>query len=148
MVNDDHPRLVESARPILTLMSFDSADVLLTTRQAAELTGRTQAAVKQAIGHGVLPGTRQIDGWRVKRSDALVWHKRTRVVAKRSIRQWDRAAELLEEHGSLSAEELAPLIGRHSGNARKYLAILKAEGRAERLPDGQWVLIKRHVGAA
>jgi excisionase family DNA binding protein len=121
----------------------------LTTREAAALTGRTQGAVKSAIHDGTLQGERLLDGWRVTRSDVLAWHRRTRVKAPRhTTRQWDKAAELLEEHGSLSAEELAPLIGRHSGNARKYLAILKAEGRAERLPDGQWVLIKRHVGAA
>jgi hypothetical protein len=130
-------------------MSFRGAQSReLTTREVAALTGRTQDAVKSAIHHGALPGQRELDGWRVTRKDALAWHARTRIICRPSSRPWDRAAELLEEFGSMSPQELTPLLGRHPGNARKYLAILKAEGRAERLPDGQWVLIKRQAGAA
>jgi hypothetical protein len=32
------------------------------------------------------------------------------------------------------------VLGVHVGNARKYLAILAAQGRAERSKDGQWTL--------
>jgi hypothetical protein len=78
----------------------------------------------------------------------MAWNARAKVVSRPSSRPWDRAAALLGEFGSLSSQEMAPLLDRHPGNASKYLAILKAEGRAERLPDGQWVLIKNQAGAA
>jgi hypothetical protein len=56
---------------------------------------------------------------------------------------------LLDEFGTLTFLELAELLGVHIGNARKYLAILAKQGRAERLPDGQWVLTESNaVGAA
>jgi hypothetical protein len=108
------------------------------------------STVKTAIYQGVLPAVRQFDGWRMSRKDVLAWHQQARVINKprQAAQPWEKAAELLEEYGSLSSEEMARLIGRHPGNVRKYLAILKAEGRAERLSDGQWVLVKRQVGAA
>jgi hypothetical protein len=105
-------------------------------------------AVKNAIRVGTLKGERLMDGWRVTRSDVLTWHQGARRSPRALSRPWERAAELLEEYGSLSLQELTLLLGRHPGNARKYVALLKAEGRAERLLDGQWVLIKRQVGAA
>jgi hypothetical protein len=130
-------------------MSFEGGQPEeLTTRQAAALTGRTMDAVKSAIHIGTLTGTRKMDGWRVKREDVLAWHARTRLRSRYSSRPWDRAAELLVEYGSLSIQEMAPLLGRHPGNARKYLAILKAEGRAERLSDGQWVLVEKQAAGA
>jgi DNA-directed RNA polymerase specialized sigma24 family protein len=138
------------ARDQATAMSFElSQSEELTTREAALFTGRTQNAVKSALGRGQLHGRRELDGWRVTRAEVLAWVAQTRKVTRPSSRPWDRAAELLEEFGSLAPQEMAPLLDRHEGNARKYLAILRAEGRAERLPDGQWVLTKRRqVGAA
>ena len=131
-------------------MSFQGAkSELLTTREAAAVTDRSQAAVKNGIRRGELPGKRELDGWRVSRNDVLAWNARTRKAPRPSSRPWERAAELLAEYGSLSPQEMTPLLGRHEGNARKYLAILKAEGRAQRLPDGQWVLTnKSQAGAA
>jgi hypothetical protein len=120
----------------------------LTTREASALIGRSPAAVKSALNRGELPGTRLLDGWRVSRADLFTWHTGTRPSPRRSSRPWEHAADLLAEFGSLSVDELGLLLGRHPGNARKYLAILKAEGRAERLPDRQWVLIKSQAGAA
>ena len=113
------------------------------------LTGRTQDAVKAAIRRGELPGKREMDGWRVTPPDLLAWNARTRRSSRSSSRPWERAAGLLAEYGSLSPQEMTPLLDRHPGNTRKYLAILRAEGRAERLPDGQWVLTnKSQAGAA
>jgi hypothetical protein len=120
----------------------------LTTREAAALIGRSPAAVKAALNRGVLPGIRLLDGWRITRADLFTWHTGTRPSPRPSSRRWEHAANLLAEFGSLSVDELGLLLDRHPGNARKYLAILKAEGRAERLPDGQWVLIKSQAGAA
>ncbi len=120
----------------------------LTTREVATLTGRTQSAVRAALFGGYLSGERQLDGWLITREEALAWNERTRVVPRPSSHPWERAAELLAEYGSLSSEEMGRLLQLNPGNARKHLAILKAEGRAERLPDGQWVLVKSHAGAA
>jgi hypothetical protein len=65
------------------------------------------------------------------------------------VSPWESSAELLTEYGSLSATELAHLAGIHPGNARKYLAILAKQGRAQRLPDGQWIPTAfEHHGAA
>ena len=137
---------------MLTTMSLQTGLLEeLTTREAAALSDRTQNAVKSALRTGRLTGRRELDGWRVTQTEVLAWVARTRKINRPSSRPWDRAAELLEEYGSLDPQEMAPLLGRHEGNARKYLAILKAEGRAERLPDGQWTLTmdaRRHVGAA
>ena len=41
------------------------------------------------------------------------------------------------------SEEVAKFLQVHPGNARKYLALLGLEGRAERRPDGQWALCER-----
>jgi hypothetical protein len=132
-----------------TAMSFSgSPSEQLTTRQAAALTGRSQDAVKSAIRHGHLAGTRQIDGWRVIRKDVLAWQKATRAMPRPSSRPWERAAALLEDYGSLSTEELTVLLDRHPGNCRKYLALLRAEHRVQQLDDGQWVLTKRKAGVA
>ena len=56
--------------------------------------------------------------------------------------------QLLSDWGSASAEELAQVMQLHPGNARKYLAILAAEGRAQRQSDGQWVLTTAEVSLA
>jgi DNA-directed RNA polymerase specialized sigma24 family protein len=121
----------------------------LTTREVAVLTGRSQGAVRTAILEGRLAGERQLDGWRVTREEALAWHARTRrIPCPSSSRPWNRAADMLAEYGAMTSEELARLLELNSGNARKHLAILAKEGRAERLPDGQWVLIDKQAGAA
>jgi hypothetical protein len=130
-------------------MSFQHAtSKRLTTREAAALTGRSQDAVKTAIRDGKLHGERELDGWRVTQEDLLAWNARTRRVPSRR-RAWEPVAQILEEHGSASAEEMAVLADIHPGSARKYLVILANLGRAERLPDGQWVLTgKSRAGAA
>ena len=51
---------------------------------------------------------------------------------------------MLEEYGSATSEEIAKFLQVHPGNARKYLALLGLEGRAERRPDGEWALCERH----
>jgi predicted transcriptional regulator of viral defense system len=133
----------------MSCMSLQVADsAQLTTREVAALTGRTQSAVRVALGRGDLPGSRPRDKWLVKRDDALAWNTRTRVISRRSSQPWNRAAEMLAEFGAMTAEELARLVELNSGNARKHLAILAKEGRAQRLSDGQWVLINKHAGAA
>lgn len=51
---------------------------------------------------------------------------------------YERAADVLADYGSVTPVELSKLLGIHAGNARKYLAILAAEGRAHRHTDGEW----------
>ncbi len=123
----------------ITPMSF-TVDVseLLTTRQAAELVGRSPAAVKQALNGRRIPGIR-VDGfWRVRREDVLAWEARAPRYPSVKKRAYERSAELLAEYGSLTPDELSKLQAVHVGNARKYLAILSTEGRAHRHNDGEW----------
>jgi predicted ArsR family transcriptional regulator len=81
----------------------------------------------------------------------MAWDKQTRRYENimRPPAAYDNAAELLAEYHSMSAVELATLAGIHVGNARKHFALLAAQGRAERLDDGQWVLTaQQQQGAA
>ena len=112
---------------------------LLTTRQVAELVGRSPDSVKRALNFGTLPGCR-VDGfWRVRPEDALAWDARAcRQPSRTTKRAYDQAAELLKEYGSATPDELAQLLMIHVGNARKHLAILGNQGRAHRHEDGQW----------
>jgi excisionase family DNA binding protein len=121
-------------------MSFaTAASELLTTRQAAELVGRSLDSVKRALNFGTLTG-RRVDGfWRVRREDVLAWDATAcRHPSRTSKRAYDRAAEVLGEYGSVTADELAQLLMVHVGNARKHLAILGNQGRAHRHDDGEW----------
>ena len=121
-------------------MSFvvDDSD-LLTTRQAAELVGRSLDSVKRALNFGTLIGRREDGFWRVRREDVLAWDARAcRQPSRTSKRAYDRAAETLDEYGSVTPDELAQLLMIHVGNARKHLAILSNQGRAHRHDDGVW----------
>jgi hypothetical protein len=121
----------------------------VTTTEAAKITGRSQDAVRRAINDHYLEATNEIGRWYIERSTLMAWDKRARRRDLGKPRAYERTAELLEEYYSVSPEELATLAGIHVGNARKHLALLAAEGRVERLDDGQWVLTTRQdQGAA
>lgn len=129
-------------------MTPPNAD-LVTTTEAAELTGRSQGTIRAEILDGRLKATRVEGRWYIDRATLMAWNKRARwrPVAKRP--SYEGTAELLEEYHSMTPDELATLAGIHVGNARKHLALLAAHGRAERLDDGQWTLTARqHQGAA
>jgi Helix-turn-helix domain len=122
---------------------------LLTTAEAAELVQRAERSIRDAIAKQVLVGENKHGRWLIRREDLLAWDQKTGRRRRHRSSPWDVSAELLTEYGSLSATELAHLMGIHSGNARKYLAILAKQGRARRLPDGQWVpIVLDHPGAA
>ena len=121
-----------------------SPSALLTTVEAARVVDRDERTVRYAIAHQQLPAAKDNDGhWLLRPEDVMAWNTRARRLRLHCppTRAWDRAAALLSDYGSLSAEELAELLGIHVGNARKHLAILAKQGRARRLGDGQWVLI-------
>ena len=121
--------------------SLDDSDCLTTT-EAAELTGRTQGAVRAAIKNHALPGFRHDGRNYIRRDDLLEWNKRTRRTKPRaSVRSYEWTAHLLREYHSASVAELTELTHLHPGNVRKHLAILAEQGRAQCRPDGQWVLI-------
>ena len=123
-------------------MSFTVGTGLLTTTQASKLVNREESSVRWGIAQGALNAAIDDAGhWLLAPEDVIAWDRRTRRRTRHTPgRAWDRAAALLADYGSLSAEELAELAGIHVGNARKHLAILAKQGRARRLPDGQWVL--------
>ena len=78
--------------------------------------------------------------WYVRHDDLLDWDRQTKRPVSTRSPAWERTEGLVAKYGSVSPEELAELAGIHVGNARKHLAILAKQGRAERLADGQWVL--------
>lgn len=130
-------------------MSSIEIEELLTTTAAAAAVGVSQSAVRVAINEGRLTGSKAGGVWYVTRSDLLAWDRATKRPVFTRVPVWEHSAAILAEYGSLSAEELAVLADIHVGNARKHLAILAKQGRAERRPDGQWVLIaQEHQGAA
>lgn len=120
---------------------------MLTTTQAGKLVGRRDTTVRMAIRTGTLRAERQQDyTWLVRAGDVRAWSaraRRYRSQPKFSVPRTDEVASLLEEYGSATSEEVAKFLQVHPGNARKYLALLGLEGRAERRPDGQWALCER-----
>jgi len=116
-------------------------NAMLTTREAGELVGRSEAAVRSALCRGVLPGERGRDFWLVRAGDAIAWARHTPPGHGRRLARprTEEVFQLLTEWGSASAEEIATVMSLHVGNVRKFLAILAASGRAERREDGQWV---------
>jgi hypothetical protein len=130
-------------------MPANPSSELLTTAAAAELVQRAERSIRDAIAKQVLVGDNKHGRWLIRREDLLAWDQKTGRRCRHQSSPWESSAELLAEYGSLSATELAHLAGIHPGNARKYLAILAKQGRAERLSDGQWIPIAfEHNGAA
>jgi hypothetical protein len=123
---------------------------VVTTGIAAKLTHRAESSIREAIARQVLSASFENGRWMIAPSDLFEWDQKAQRRSHASSRtSWDRSAELLAEYGSLNTDELAELVGVHPGNARKHLAILAKQGRAERLADGQWVPIAlEHNGAA
>jgi len=123
---------------------------VVTTGTAAKLTRRAESSIRQAIARQVLPASFQSGRWMIAATDLFEWDQKAqrRSHASRCAAR-DRSAEILAEYGPLSADELAELVGVHPGNARKHLALLAKQGRAQRLPDGQWIPTAfEHHGAA
>ena len=134
-----------------TTMSRAQDDEILTTTAAGLLVGRSGTAVRDACVAGRLPGTKDGEGfWRVRASDVLAWAARRQRGRGNPLPtpRTEEVVQLLSDWGSASAEELAKVMQLHPGNARKYLAILGAEGRAQRQSDGQWVLTTAEVSLA
>ena len=139
-----------------TSMSFTlpntrlNKNAMLTTREAGELVGRSEAAVRSALCRGVLPGERGRDFWLVRAADVVAWARHTPPGHGRRLARprTEEVFQLLTEWGSASAEEIATVMSLHVGNVRKFLAILAAEGRAERRDNGQWVLNSSEVSLA
>jgi len=115
---------------------------MLTTTEAGLLVGRTNAAIRGALFHGVLAGERQRDRWYVRRGDVEAWAARSRPGRGNPLPKprTDEVVKILKEYGSASADEVAQFLCLHPGNARKYLALLGQAGQAVRRSDGQWTL--------
>lgn len=130
-------------------MSVMTRPDMLNTTEASNLIGRSQSAVRTAIRDGDLKGQNHEGRWYIDRQELLAWHKRARILKRRTRPAWEAIADLLIEYDSASVEELTVLSGLHEGNVRKHLACLVKEGRVERRPDKQWILITQaHDGAA
>jgi hypothetical protein len=133
--------LARARRARITVMSFaDSALDVLTTPQAAALVGRHESSLKHALADGKLPGVRTFAGWQIRREDVIAWDHQARRYRRGRTATWNQAADLLATHGPATAAEVADLLDINVGNARKHLAILAKEGRAQRGPDGRWIL--------
>ncbi len=144
------PSAIRAGRLVILRCMSTLQDSWVTTTEAAKITGRTQDTIRHMINLGALGATRVEGRWYIDPDVLLAWNKQARRYDHiERPRAYDRAAELLKEYHSITPEELATLTGVHVGNARKHLALLAAQGRAERLSDGQWVLtVRQHQGAA
>jgi hypothetical protein len=120
-------------------MSFMADEDWITTGDAARLTGRDTSAFRWAITHRQVRAIKHDGLWRMRRQDALAWHRQAKLHPLPGRRRvYEDVAALLTEYGSLDPDELSLLLGVHVGNARKHLAILCKQGRARRDADGQW----------
>ncbi len=118
-----------------------SVNDLVTTTEAAALTGRTQDVIRRMINFGYITASSENGRWYIDRQVLDAWDRRAkRRPTPARPPAWQRSAEIIAEYGSVSAEELADLADIHIGNARKHLALMAKHGRARRRPDGQWVL--------
>jgi hypothetical protein len=122
--------------------ALSSEDVMLTTHEAGRLVGRSEGAVRKALGRGTLRGKRDREVWHVRAADVVAWAACSRSGPGNPLPapRTEDTVHILREYESASAEEVATLLGVHPGNARKYLAMLALQGRARRRADGQWVL--------
>jgi hypothetical protein len=122
--------------------ALSSGDVMLTTHEAGRLVGRSEGAVRKALGRGTLRGQRDREIWHVRAADVVAWAACSRSGPGNPLPapRTEDTVHILREYESASAEEVATLLGVHPGNARKYLAMLALQGRARRRADGQWVL--------
>ena len=124
-------------------MTVSSTDELLSTAEAARLVRRAQDTIRAAIVRGRLPAVKNHadSTWRVRLDDLFMWDSQATRCTVTRPHPWESVAELLGTFGSASSAELAAVLSIHSGNVRKYLAILATQGRACRHPDGQWTLV-------
>lgn len=116
---------------------------LLSTTEAAALTGRNMSVIRHAIWAGRLPAAGRTSLGRplVRRDDLLAWDKRAlRKPQKKGKEPWLKTAKALGVLGSATAGELAGYLSIHPGNVRKHLLILEAQEQVQRGKDGQWSL--------
>ncbi len=128
-------------------MSISFTDEFLSTAEAARVVHRAQDTIRVTIRKGLLPAVKNHDDstWRVRRSDLVAWSDHARRITVKRVHPSQQVAELLATYDSADVTELATIMGIHPGNVRKHLAILAAQGRAERQADGQWVLIGSQI---
>ncbi len=120
----------------------------LTTTEAGSIAGTTGRVVRGWIEARRLPATRCGAGvWLIDPSDLdrfLAGPRPTPAVRQRPPRppagpQLVGRALVELEGEPATPEELAALVGRHPGNVRKHLLILRSYGHAER-QDRSWKL--------
>ena len=106
-------------------MSF--SEELLTTTEAAQLTGRSVDAVRAAIYANLLPRFTRNEFGRplVRRQDLLEWASRRPPTTRDPHDCYERTWEALAEIGPASADELATYLGLHAGNVRKHLVVIR-----------------------
>ncbi len=115
----------------------------VTVQEASPLTNRDEALIRTALANGRLRGEWTGRRWMVDEEDLRRWNDAMRRNKPRATVTPSRPAEVLAlvaEWGEATAEEIAQVMNRHVGNARKWLALLAADGLIERQDDGQWVL--------
>lgn len=126
---------------------------LITTREAADLLGATQGAVRMAILTRDMPvvstSTTRHGHYRLDRAAVLDWAATHTFKEYTPRHSWVRTRQALEVLGNATADEIAAYRGIHPGNVRKHLSVLAEDGSAQRGRDGRWSLIVREsVGAA
>ena len=115
--------------------------------EVAERLGVHRATVNDMVRDGRLDAVREGAHWLVRRADleafATTYVRPSNAPTRRVSTLPSTAPEivaLLDDFGSASATELAPLIRIDEGNVRKHLRLMEVAGVVARRPDGQWSL--------
>jgi excisionase family DNA binding protein len=129
------------------MTAIETEEATVGLPEAADRLGVHRATVNDMVRSGRLPAHREGAHWRIDRAVfeqfASSYVKPPNAPARRPRglpTSAPRLLELLQEFGSASAAELAPLVDLHEGNVRKHLCLLELTGEIRRRPDGEWEL--------
>ncbi len=128
------------------------AACLLSLQKVAESLGVTRAAVNSMVHDGRLDAVRLGPRWYVCESVFERFRSGYRPPPSAGRKLGPRGGEpqmvevvyaLLVDWGEARVDELSEVLGRHPGNVRKYLAVLRARGLARRVEGPVWAAESR-----
>jgi hypothetical protein len=132
-------------------MSFDQLSRLITTTEAAAISGRTMGAIRAAVSNGTLVRHGRTETGRplFLETDVRTWAKNSpsRPTPRSTGGSLARTLKVLAAVGPATPDEVALALELHVGNVRKYLRRLEQLGRARRQPDGQWTATASSITA-
>lgn len=119
----------------------------LTLSEVAAILGVTRSAVNLMVHDGRLPARRDGHRWVVSVQDVEFFRESYQPAPSAGRKLGPRGGqphmvdvvlELLREWGEARVDELSEVLGRDTGNVRKYLAILRVRGLAVKTSPVTW----------